>query len=806
MQIISRGRVLWIVALFLFSAYAAAQVSDKIAKVTAPPVPQGLPVAIAADLINPSIIQRIEVAYRPFGEQNYKRMEMSVIGNVATATIPATETMPPFLEYYLLIYTQNGQSSETYPLENAEGHPLRIDIQEALLASRYVTVLSPDEHESVRKEDLFISFTIGKDTVLDSSATQIFIDDANITNIAVPTGDLFVIHPENASITLSPGQHTIRVDLYARDHSLIESYHWDFQITGGGEQSSASAQTGWQYGGSLQLESRNEKIDTLPGLPYNRATLSANAANGIFHTSGKMYVTNEEQPDRQPQDRFTWNAEIPMLKIGLGDLYPTYPDLIMNGMRVRGVSGEVSLGSFDLSVTKGQILREIEGDTVKTFPADSLEAEQNRDPAASYKLYRTSDSLWTKFQSGTFSRDLLVIRPRFGKEDSHLGFTVLKSTDDPASIQFGIKPEENLVIGSDFLVSLANHTVDLNGQAAVSATNKDITRGTFSDADIDSLYNGNDNQSTRDNVRRVRNILSHIITVNEYLIPLTAKDFPTLAYEGGIAVNAVDNALRFNYLRHGSSFESFGQTFVRPDVAGFNVSDRVRLVSNSLLLSGGYERLKDNTAETKPATTTSTTANVGVSYFPRNDLPSLTVAYLFASNENGLAVDDTFAIKDNTNRVVVQINKDFTFSGHHQGMLSVSTSSRDDQSLRNLDTKNTTVSLGVTSTYTIPLQTVLSLMVSANSLPTIDSSGKTSMMPRNYTTLYLRGQYRLVDDRLQLSATLSPTLGDIGRTLLEGGVQYFFNKRISALTQLSLYLNNDSGNDLIGSLIVRMEL
>ncbi len=806
MHIATRGRALSVIALLGVVVYATAQISDKISKVTTGPVRQGQPVTIEAELINPAIVQRVEVAYRPFGEQTYKRMEMSIVGNIASATIPPDQMIPPFLEYYLLIYPQNSTTPETYPLENADGHPLRVTMEEAQPVSKYITVLSPEEQGSVTPDDLFISFTVRKDTIVDSAATQILVDGANVTKFAVMSGDLFILRPENASLTLSSGDHSVQVEIYSRKNELIERYQWNFKITGGIE-APVMVQKGWQYGGSLQLETRNEKIDTLPGQPYNRATLLGNASNGNFHARGKIYVTNEEQSHRQPQDRFSLTAEIPELRLGLGDLYPVYPDLIMNGLRVRGVSGELSLGSFDLAVSSGQLLRSIEGNLIKTFPHDSLTEEQGRDPGASYRLYRPGDSLWAKYTDGTYARNLFVIRPKFGTPSSFLGFTFLKSKDDPQSIFFGDKPEENLVAGSDFFISIANHTVELNGQAAMSATNKDITNGTFTDQQIDSTFTGSDSASDRRQARNVKKWLSHFITVNENLIPLTAKYFPTLAYEGGISINAADNALRFNYLRHGSSFESFGQTFVRPDVVGFNISDRQRLVRNSLLLSLGYERLNDNTAHTKAATTTSTTANIGISYFPQSELPSATVAYLFASDDNGIpTADSTFSVDDHTNRVVVQLNKDFFYYGRHQTMLSVSTSVRDDLTKRNLDTKNTSISLGVTSNYQIPLQTVVNLLVSLNTLPTTDLAGHTTSMSRNYTTLFLRGLYRLDGDRIQLSATVSPTLGDVGRTLLDGGAQYYFTKRISAVADLSLYLNKDRDNDLIGSLIVRMDL
>ncbi len=796
-------RVLCTIALFVFSVAAFAQVSDKIARVTTSPVQQGQPLTVTAELINPALVSRVEVNYRQFGEQQYKRMEMSIVGNSATATIPGTETLPPFLEFYLLLTTQTPPGTETYPVENAADHPLRAEVQEAIAPAGVINLISPEPRESVSAEDLLVSFSLSADSTVDLRATKVFIDGADLSAFLVATGNLFVLRPSNSFPDISPGTHLLGIEVYSQTHALLDRMQSEFTLTGRGERPAAPAADIWQYGGSVQLESRNEKIDTLPGVPYNRATLTARASRGSFRTQGKIYLTNEEKADRQPQDRFNLTAELPWISVGLGDLFPVYSDLIMNGRRVRGVNGDLRLGAFGLSVTEGQILREIEGDTIMTFPADSLQAEQLRDPTGAYRSYDATR--WAKIQSGTFSRNILVVRPQIGRENSRFGFTFLKSGDDPGSIRFGIKPQENLVAGSDFLLSWGNHAVELGGQAAMSATNRDITRGTFSDADIDSLYPDPDySQSTRNNIRRVRDILSHFMTVNENLIPLAAAHMPTLAYEGGLAVNAFNNAFRFTWLRHGSSFESFGQSYVRPDVEGFNVSDRARVMSNQLLITAGVERLRDNTTQTKLATTTMTTVNTGVTYFPKSELPSVTVAYLLAENKNDYPVD-SLATNDITNRVVFQIGKGFSWYGQHQGSLSVSTSVRDDRTPRALDTKATTVALGVTSSYAIPLQTMISLLVSANTLPFIDSTGRHGTMKRNYTTFSARGQYRCIPDKLLLSAALSPTFGDIGRTVIDGNLQYFITPQLSTQAQATVYLNNDRNSDLIGMLVVRMD-
>ncbi len=796
-------RVLCTIALFVFSAAAVAQVSDRIARVTTSPVQQGQPLTITAELINPALVSRVEVAYRQFGEQQYKRMEMSIVGNSATATIAGTETLPPFLEYYLLLTMQTPAGTETYPVENAAEHPLRAEVQEAIPSSGVINLISPEPHESVSADDLLVSFSVNGDSTLDVRATRVFIDGADLSRFLVVTGNLIVLRPSNSFPEISPGTHLIGIEVYSTSRALLDRVQAEFMLIGHGERLPAPVSDVWQYGGSVQLESRNEKIDTLPGVPYNRATVTARASRGTFRTQGKIYLTNEEKSNRQPQHRFSLTAELPWISVGLGDLFPVYSDLIMNGRRVRGVNGDLRLGAFGLSVTEGQILREIEGDTIKTFPADSLLAEQQRDPTGAYQPYDATH--WARISSGTYARNILVIRPQIGRENSRFGLTFLKSGDDASSIRFGYKPQENLVAGSDFLLSWANHTVEVGGQAAMSATNRDITRGTFSDAEIDTLYPDPDfNQWTRDNIRRIRDVLKNFITVNENLIPLAAAHMPTLAYEGNVAVNAFNNAFRFTWLRHGSAFESFGQSYVRPDVEGFNVSDRARVMSNQLLITAGVERLHDNTTQIKLATTTMTTVNTGVTYFPKSELPSVTVAYLFAENKNDYPID-SLATNDVTNRVVFQIGKGFSWYGQHQGSLSVSTSVRDDRTPRALDTKATTVALGVTSTYAIPLQTMLGLLVSVNTLPFIDTTGRHGTMDRNYTTLSARGQYRLIPDKLTVSAALAPTFGDIGRTVIDGNLQYFITPRLSTQAQATVYLNNDRNSDLIGMLVVRMD-
>ncbi len=806
-------RALGVVAAILLLAAAGtrAQVSDRISRVQVGAVHPGEPLGIQVELIQPDQIERIEIAYRPFGQTDFTHAEMAVAGNAASVELPAATTTSQFLEYYFILAIRGKSTPETYPVENPEQQPLKISLTPAPVESKLLTILSPDPSEVLDAADVLISCALLRpDSAINRRATKILLDGVDLSAGLLVSGDLILIRPENITPGLSSGPHSVQVLLFDTTGRIADSAAWRFTVRGREVIPPPSAARGpWSYNGSVQQETRNETIANST-TPYNRAGLSAAGMYNDFRVDGRLYLTNEEKDDRQPQNRYFIGATSPWLKVGYGDSYPVFPGLIMNGRRIRGLVGNLTLGTFNFDITNGETVRRIESDTLRTFPFDSLQAQQRRDSSGLYGLYDPAANRWAQFQYGTFSRSMLVIHPSFGsREGSHIGFTYLRASDDTNSVLFGINPEQNLVLGSDLFLAFDHHNVEISAEGAVSATNQNIRGGNFSDAFIDSNYQSADRQR----IRQIRDFFSNFITVNQNLIPLSMTGTPTLAYEGSLALNYFNNNFRAQVLRHGEHYESFGQLFIRPDVAGFNISDRLRLMENQLFVSAGVERLDDNTAGDKPATTTGTTVNTGVSYFPRSEWPNLTLAYLFASNANGRSLTDSlYAIDDHTNRVLVQIGKTFDYGPRHNASLSVSTSARDDHTWRGLNTNTTTVALTDAMSYTLPLQTTGSVTVNSSTFVLPDSSGKGASTSLTYTTLYLSGQYRLDDNRWRLNASLTPTFGDIQRILVDAGAQYFIVKNLSAQAQLTLFFNRklfnnpSTTNDVIWSLILRADV
>jgi hypothetical protein len=394
------------------------------------------------------------------------------------------------------------------------------------------------------------------------------------------------------------------------------------------------------------------------------------------------------------------------------------------------------------------------------------------------------------------------VRPSFGSgEEFQLGFTWLSSSDDVHSIQYGSRPQENVVLGTDLLAKLDGDQLVLTAQAAFSAFNSDISSGTFTDAYIDSVF---DNP---DEIRRARDILSRIITVNENLRPLSLSTPATVAYEATLTMNYLDNALRATYLYRGSDYTSFGQTFLRKDVQGFNIQDRIRMIANQVLLTVGFERLQDNTSGTRPATTTYTTLSTGVSWAPGPSLPVLTLGYNLFRNRNpveGNGIDSLYAVDDRTNRFFGQASYDFEAGPRHTALLSVSLSDRADYSVRETDLTSSTVTASLISRFDVPLQTSLDIALNYNDYPSPSTPGGRTRL--DYATIAAGGRYALLPGQLNLIGSIAPTFGDLKRLASDLGAEWFIQRTMSLTFQVSAFDNDNAPDDSFVSVRFRYDI
>jgi hypothetical protein len=789
---------------------ANSQINTYVRTVHAEQAREGMPMRVSAELAKSSELSRVVLYYRQFGQSEFRILEMPIMGDTATVTISEDEVTPPFMEVYVLAQTQSG-AIETYPFENPQATPTRLPVSPKSPKDQEVLILSPDRAEQLLASDIYISisFVYASDRI-DRKRTKIFFDNIDVSALAVNIGDLTIVSPDALPKNIATGSHKLRIDVYDTTNAPYHSVERTMKVVS--EQQAEAIREHVQYSANAQAEGRNEDIKGTQTL-YKRLNARANASYGILKTTGNIQLTSEEQADRQPQNRYFLGLDAKYVRLGIGDAYPRFPSTVLDGRRIRGLTAELLLGPFNVNYANGEIIRRVDGDT----------------------LVQTRDTITTRtYIPPTLRRKLTILRPSFGKgENFQIGFTYLKAKDEfDTSQDKGVKPQENVVVGTDAVLAFDDHRFELTAQASYSLNNIDISAPEFTDASIDS------SKTLTDDVKKLLHkygipYLSKVITVNENIQPLP-PGITALVYETGLAFNYFGNYLKGSYIYHGADYLSVGTTALRRDVKGFNIFDRIRLFQNSVFLTGSYERLQnirgDSILTTKPPiqlTTTYQTVNTSVSYYPTSNMPNITLGYGINKNSNPIDPLETNpsvanrAIDDKTNRYFLQSTYDFAYRGRHNATLSLDISNKTDNTTKKQDAQSFNALLLVNTVHTFPLETTFGYSMSLNTIPlvTVDTTGGifrpvVSSASLNYTTITLNGRYKIYKEVLKLSGTFAPTFGDFKRTVFEVGLQYAITQNQNAAFQYQYIINTPpppgtiqaSDNDSYVSLLYRIDL
>lgn len=773
-----------------------AQASDYVSAVRIGDAKEKMPVSVSATLISPENISSVSLFFKKFGENEYRNVEMLIAGNTASATIDGEFVIPPYLDYYLLIVLKNG-TTQSYPLGIEQGHiPLQIAISGVSVKDKEIIILSPSDGEILSQDNMLISISFFKaPDNIDIKRTKVYLNNEDVTKLALITNELIVISGESFESNLSTGSRLLNVEIYDKEGNLYHSISRSFQVVTAAIAEAVS--TRWKSVGNLRAESRSETFNTVSTW-YNNLSTDFSASYDQWNINGYLYLTSEEKKNLQPYNRYT--AQVTggeWLELRVGDTYPRFPSLIMDGKRVRGFSGQLNLGFINIAATIGESDRKVEGVLLQTFSKDQVPLGTDIIPISTAKYGKP----FGKVNLGTFQRDLFALRPSFGSgQNFQLGFTYLHSKDNTSSIEFGARPQENVVLGSDIKIAFDDQNFLFTSQVAFSMFNKDISTGNLTDAQIDSIFGPNGLYDIDpDQVKTIRDILGKFITVNQYIGPLNPQEFASVAGEVALNLNYLNNSLRASYIYRGNDYLSFGQSFIRTDVRGFNVVDRIRMFDNKVFLSFGYESLEDNLQATKPATTKYNTLSASISIFPRANFPNITIGYNKSDNKNGLKLSDpfnkNFVVDDITNRLILQLSYDFVAMVRHNSSFSFTTQTREDNSLSNTDAKYNAVGFTLNSYWTSQLNSLFQILYSSSEIKNV---------PFDYFTLTLGGRYRLLENKLQLSATLSPSFGDFKRQTFEFLADYNIIANLNLGFQARIFrIPNRDTNSIIG-LVTRL--
>ncbi|MFH1428399.1 MAG: hypothetical protein ABIH39_01525 [Candidatus Margulisiibacteriota bacterium] len=568
----------------------------------------------------------------------------------------------------------------------------------------------------------------------------------------------------------------------------------------------------FKYTGRVSAEANSEQVR---GVRQNINSIRANASGSYDWLSfnAKAFVSSQEDPTKQPRNRLSLGLKTSVFDISVGDVNPQFSELLLQGKRVRGVEANLKLKYFNTHIVYGQTARAIEG---AIGISDTLEGGVVQYNRSGY----------------TYDRNLLAVRPYFGSgKNFQLGFSLLKSRDDTLSVkkEFGgiietddrsivmggvNKPQDNIVLGTDLLLAFDQKRFVWKTDAAISMFNRDISSGPLSKFDtldlgdfgipiselpfdpesIDKIFIINLFQLpllpiTLKPLDEVKNPLIEIPISDSTTLAAGVNELlnmPSTAFKTVLKLNYFNNFFVVRYQRVGPYYTSLGNPYMRNDVQGFNISDKVRLFSNKLFVTLAYDQKRDNLLEDKNSTTTTTSFTASVALYPGEGLPNINFNTQSYGRQNDLDIldikyDTTFTELGAIDTVVtkdlresnVTTRQDFRIShivkiGEIKNTLNITyaNSERNDRIDDRLygyvfnKTSASSFSFGVNSAFSFPLGTTFK--ISSNT-----SESASQAEPYQMFTVLLRGRYEFFEGKLATEA---------GYTLINGSGLADFTK------------------------------
>ncbi len=592
-------------------------------------------------------VREVRLLYNRAGQTGYLESPMEYRDGYYVGIIPADYVTEEGIRY-LIVADLNDGSILTYPEQDAYKYPVEIRIEsQSTITSSGVSkatretpnqeeatnrelILAPSPGATVLQAEVLVAVTLFSLPAVDSSSVILLVDEVNVTRHARVGKDLVTYRPSK----LLPGLHTIEMTFSDTTGQAYSPLNWRFQVAG----SPTEKQTGLDFIGDVYVENnysrirnRFENVNKLGG--HIRTTI------GGASLYGNVYYTSREDSRYQPRNRYALELSSSRMHAMVGDFYPQFTRLGMWGKRIRGVNTQLHLNPFHLHFIYGNSQRLVEG--IPTVTTD---------------LERRQGYNWG-VQDYTFGRRVIGVRPSVGNgQHFKFGVSLISARDDtlgllralPDSVKGnvswrGTTPKDNLLVGSDLFFGFDQQRITWESSAALSWQNDNIFGGALSGNDTLRLGSGftlpiselplDPGKFSRlfiinDNIRPFLpfpvSVRSDPADSSAYLVnisPLRFNEYSSLAYETKLSLEYFRNSLTFQYRRVGPEYSALANPYLRRDVAGFEIADRIPLLQNKLRLTLRYQDYSENLSREKAARLSSNTFSAGITFYPGQGLP-----------------------------------------------------------------------------------------------------------------------------------------------------------------------------------------
>lgn len=742
-------------------------------------------------------VQRVRIFFRETGQSAFIEGDMSEYMGVYKAMIPAEYVKENGVEYLIVAEFTDG-SMCAYPETDPYNVPMFLTVRRKTDTSgntlsanldaqggipSNAIVLSPEEGEIVPAEEVLVAVSLftAPDVALQSILVE--LDGKNITREAEISEDLISVRPKN----MTPGIHTVKMVMNNRLGDPFSPIVVHFTVVRGVEE----AQRFLDVSSRITAETNSEQVR---GIRQNISQIRGDLSGQFdwLQFNAQVMQTSLEDPTKQPKNRLSASLTSSFLDLRFGDVNPRFSEFGLNGKRVRGIEADLKLKYFNFHLVTGETERVIPG-TISSIPDTSVSGLE----------YSRSGY--------TYSRKLWAFRPYFGSgKHFQFGLSFLKALDDTLSVKknyggirdgSGVninmtgsnKPQDNIALGTDLLLSFDNRRFVWKTDFAVSYANRNITGGPLDNEELDTFAPGdtirNDTLTFQGKDIALKDIpfdlddIGWLFIINRNIKPFFPIDLdttgvvglysflnmPSSAFKTFLTLNYFNNYFTFKYQRVGPEFVSLGNPYQRTDVQGFQVGDKIRLFGNRLFVTLNFEQLRDNLNKDKSGTTTTTTFSAGISLYPGEGLPTINFNTMQYSRKNDIeTIDTTFyynlttptlidssKLRDKresnmTMRQDITISHLIEFGGvKHNINLSYANSDRSDRVSGRVagfqfnSMSTSMISFGINSTFKFPLKTYLKISTNKN------ESGLASK-PYQFLSLATQGQYDFLNGQISV--------------------------------------------------------
>ena len=659
--------------------------------------------------------QDMRLYYRELGEESYRQLVMEREGNIYVAEMSTRTVTTGQVEYYIVYESSTGEFGslpETAPqLEPFVLHvaPARVERHSRDVE---VVVLSPEPKGVLEDGEVVVAVSVlPGDAPVDYTTSRLFVDGVDVGSGALFTGGIVAFVPDR----LPGGWHTVELRLCDSAGNLVDSEEWSFRVI-----ERMAGPRAFDFRGTIFLSDRYQDVSSDDD-NFLRGGITLSGHYHRLDFSSRILMSSEESAEQQPVNRYSGELRYNFssrnhLYLGGGDFIPLYNPLVFRDKRVRGGQGGATLGDFVLDCVYGQTYRAVEGSLDVSDEGDTLRVD------------------------GTYSETVLAVRPGMRYRDYfRWNFNLINAKEDEHSITYGGNVKEALVLGTDLTVNMHGKRIAFEASVQASIKNSDAGGPEVEYDDLVELDSSLEDNTLAEKVFdliRKTGFLSATQGLNPY---------PSLAMQFELRLRYLRNNLKLSYMNIDSEFESPGNPYLLKDIAGFYLSDNIRLLDNQVFLNLFFKNYDNNITE-ETYSTSNTQFGVTASYYPLANYPSITLGYDDYSRCNGVAGEDTVRyeylyIEDNRTRRVSATSSYDVDIGDMRNTLSFNVSNyiRDDEGNSEGDSDFLDFTVGAATKFAFPMTAKASYSRAGTSY------GDTTVSTIDIDRYNLRLEYRLKD-------------------------------------------------------------